>query len=263
MDIVTLFTLIITLITVLAFVLIPITLGQRYGAAQIIKTPALSNAPVGTVVGTAFGLLAFIMAFTFQIASSRFDARKKLLLDEVTAIRTANLRAGLLPESYKIKSKTLLLEYITLQTDLSNNISNLEKSVNRSNVILDSLWKDAEQFAVSKEYLGFHNLYITAINSLIDIHHQRLTVVFEYRIPTFIKLILGSIILCAMFSLGVLFGISGKNYFRVTVIYGLIFSLVILLILILDHPELGLTNVNQQPILSLQIQMKTESLNGF
>lgn len=263
MDTSTFIALLITLITVLSFVLIPITLGKRYGASQIIKHPELTKAPVGTVVGTAFGLLAFIMAFTFQIASSRFDARKKLLLDEVTAIRTTNLRAGFLPDSYRIKSKTLLFEYVSFQTNITKDISQLEKNVNHLNLILDSLWRDAEHLALSKEYTGVHNNYIASLNTLIDIHNQRLTVAFEYRIPNFIIIILGIIIVCAMFSLGFYFGISGKNYFRVTMIYGIIFSLVIMLILILDHPELGLSNVNQQPILSLHMQMKSQLHKGF
>ena len=45
--------------------------------------------PVGAVVGATLGLLAF----TFGIAESRFEARK-LLLKEVNAIGTTFLRAG-------------------------------------------------------------------------------------------------------------------------------------------------------------------------
>lgn len=263
MEFTTILTIALLLITVLAFVLAPISFGRLYGSKQIIKHPELTKVPVGTVIGTAFGLLAFIMAFTFQIASSRFDARKKLLLDEVTAIRTTNLRAGFLPEEYRTKSRTLLFEYVSLQTNITKDISQLEKNVNHLNLILDSLWLDAEHLALSKEYTGVHNNYIASLNTLIDIHNQRLTVAFEYRIPNFIIIILGIIIVCAMFSLGFYFGISGKNYFRVTMIYGIIFSLVIMLILILDHPELGLSNVNQQPILSLHMQMKSQLLKGF
>lgn len=263
MESITIIILLILLFTVLAFVLIPIRIGQYYGSVQVIKTPELAKSPIGTVVGTAFGLLAFIMAFTFQIASSRYDARKKLLLDEVTAIRTVNLRAGFLPDTYRVKAKSDLLEYVTLQSKLSEEVTQLEQNINQLNNLLDTLWRDAERLALSTEYSGVHNTYITALNSLIDIHNQRLTIALEYRIPSFIKIILAIIIFCAMFSLGFYFGISGKNYFRATFIYGIIFSLVILLILILDHPEYGLSTVNQQPILLLQNQMKTQSLNGF
>lgn len=263
MEISTIITIVSTLIIVMTFVLIPITIGHRYGTKQIVKHPELSNAPIGTIVGTAFGLLAFIMAFTFQITSSRFDARKKLFLDEVTAIRAVNLRAGFLPEVNRAKTKTLLLEYVSLQSSIPSDMSLLEKNVNKMNKILEILWQDAEQLASSKEYTNIHNNYILSLSSLIDIHNQRLTVAFEYQIPNFIMFILGVIIFFAMLLLGLYFGISSKNYFRVTLIYAIIFSLVIMLILILDHPELGLTNVNQQPIMLLQTQMKMQMANGL
>ena len=51
----------------LIIVLIPIYLGQRYGTYRKKKAENLQEAPVGTVVGSAFGLLAFMIAFTFQI----------------------------------------------------------------------------------------------------------------------------------------------------------------------------------------------------
>ena len=57
-------------------VLIPILLGQRYGLYRKKKTVEVSQAPVGAVVGAAFGLLAFMLAITFQIAANRYDARK-------------------------------------------------------------------------------------------------------------------------------------------------------------------------------------------
>jgi hypothetical protein len=78
----------------LLVVLTPIIIGQRYGIWRSKKSENLQNASVGSVVGAAFGLLAFMLAFTFQIAASRYNERKELLLEEVTNIRTTWLRAG-------------------------------------------------------------------------------------------------------------------------------------------------------------------------
>ena len=72
----------------LMVVLIPIIIGQQYGIWRTKKSADLQNASVGSVVAAAFGLLAFMLAFTFQIAAGRYEARKELLLDEVTNIRT-------------------------------------------------------------------------------------------------------------------------------------------------------------------------------
>src|SRR5258708_6891234 len=52
----------------------------------------------GAIVGTAMGLLAFALAFTFNMAASRYDARKALVVEEANAIGTSWLRAGFLEE---------------------------------------------------------------------------------------------------------------------------------------------------------------------
>ena len=93
-------------------VLAPMLIGQHYGISQSRKVPDLQRTPVGSVTGAAFGLLAFLLAFTFQIAASRYDARKKLFLDEVTNIRTAYLRAELLPEPFLTDTRKLITEYV-------------------------------------------------------------------------------------------------------------------------------------------------------
>src|SRR3989304_3822769 len=57
------------------------------------------EAPLGSLVGAVLGLLAFILAFTFGMTASRFDARRQLVLQEANAIGTTYLRAGLLPQT--------------------------------------------------------------------------------------------------------------------------------------------------------------------
>jgi hypothetical protein len=51
----------------LLIVLIPILIGQRYGMWRTGKSPDLQNASVGSVVGAAFGLLAFMLTLQDQL----------------------------------------------------------------------------------------------------------------------------------------------------------------------------------------------------
>ena len=123
----------------LLVVLIPILIGQRYGIWRSKKSENLQNASVGSVVGAAFGLLAFMLAFTFQIAANRYEARKELLLKEVTNIRTTWLRAGVIPEPFRSDTRKLLVEYVDLRVDLSNDPSKLSSAMSRSQQILDKI----------------------------------------------------------------------------------------------------------------------------
>ena len=125
----------------LLLVLTPILIGQRYGIWRSKKSERLQNASVGSVVGAAFGLLAFMLAFTFQIAASRYNERKELLLEEVTNIRTTWLRAGVVPEPFRSDTRKLLVEYVDLRIDLANDPSKLSSAMTRSQQILDKFWK--------------------------------------------------------------------------------------------------------------------------
>lgn len=237
-------------------VLIPILIGQWYGIYRTRKSDDPHHGPVGSAVGAAFGLLAFMLAITFQIASNRYDARKQLLLEEVTNIRTTYLRAGVIPEPYRSNTKKLLVEYVDLRIELSKDPSILKPALSRSQQILDSLWNYVELLSVQDRSSEMYSLYASSVNDLVDNYNQRVTVVLEFSIPNAVLWALFIITFFSMFVLGYQFGISGKGNFRIILLLSVIFAVVIFLILALDRPETGLANINQQPMFTLQQQLK-------
>src|SRR5262245_745749 len=82
-------------------------LGKRRQHSDAAKDPS-----VGAMVGATLGLLAFMLAFTFGMASTRFEARRQVLLEEANAIGTAYLRAELLPQMQRTAIRKLLREYV-------------------------------------------------------------------------------------------------------------------------------------------------------
>ena len=239
----------------LIVVMVPIFIGQQYGIYHKKKSKDLQDAPVGTVVGAAFGLLAFMLAFTFQIAANRYDSRKQLLLDEVTNIRTTYLRAELIPEPFSSETQRLLIEYVDLRVNLAHNFSKLDSLTFRSQQILDRLWNFTVSLAEQDRSSEVYALFTTSVNDLVDNYNQRITMTFEYRIPPMILWILFIIAFVCMLILGYHFGISGKGSFRINLLLALIFAVVMLLILALDRPETGLAKLNQKPMLTLQKQL--------
>ncbi|HEV8273557.1 MAG TPA: hypothetical protein VGQ04_19720 [Chitinophagaceae bacterium] len=236
-------------------VLIPILLGQWYGQYRKRKTEEVQHAPVGSVVGAAFGLLAFMLAITFQIAANRYDMRKQLLLEDVTNIRTGYLRAGLIPEPYRSNTKKFLIEYVNLRVDLVNDPSKLNAGLSRSQQILDSLWKYTEALAEQDRSSEIYSLYTTSVNDIIDSYNQRVTVALQYRIPGAVLFVLFIISFVSMFLLGYQFGISGKGNLRLIILLSLIFAIVMFLILALDQPDKGLATIDQKPMITLQKQL--------
>ena len=64
----------------LFIVLIAIYIGQLFGNYLIKKSPELPRAAIASIVSAVLSLLTFMLAFTFQIASSHYDTRKILIL---------------------------------------------------------------------------------------------------------------------------------------------------------------------------------------
>jgi len=237
-------------------VLVPIFIGQYYGIYRSKKKPEeLQRESVGTAVGAAFALLAFMLAFTFQIATDRYNTRKELLLDEVTNIRTAYLRAGLLPEPFRSDTKKLLVEYVDIRADFAKDVTKASNLIMRSQVILDNLWGYTEGLAEQDRSSEVYALFTQSVNDLVDNYNHRITMTLEYRIPQVILWILLIIAFLSFLTLGYQFGISGKGSFMINLMLAIVFAVVMFLILALDRPETGVAMLNQKPVLALQKQL--------
>ena len=235
-------------------VIIPLTLGQRYGINQGKKFPDLQRTPIGSITGAAFALLAFLLAFTFQIAATRYDARKKLLLDEVTNTRTTYLRAALIPEPFQTDARKLLVEYVNLRVELSKDPSKLNQVMSGSSQILDSLWSITTKLTRTTLSPEIFSLFATSVNNLVDNYNHRVTMTLEYRIPAVVFWSLFFVTFFCMLLLGYQFGISGRGNLKIFVVLALTFATVMFLILILDNP--GFSKLNHKPIITLQHQLK-------
>jgi len=236
-------------------VLIAIYIGQLYGMYIIKKSPDLPKTAVGSIVSAVLGLLTFMLAFTFQIASSHYDARKTLILEEVSDIRTTYLRAELLKEPLRSGTKKLLIEYVDLWVDLSKDPSKIDFAISRSQKILDMLWNQVKATPDVDRCSVEFGLYSTSITNLVDGFNKRFTLFVASRIPIAVLLVLYAGAFLSMMALGYQFGISGKGGFRISLVLAFIFSMVIFLILALDHPETRLVKINHKPIITLQNQM--------
>src|SRR5205809_1283443 len=72
-------------------------IGRRIGIRRMKEDSGTTGEGVGAVDGAVFALLGLLIAFTFSGASSRFDTRRQLIVEETNDIGTAYLRLDLLP----------------------------------------------------------------------------------------------------------------------------------------------------------------------
>ena len=73
-------------------------LGRRVGLEQAARFGDASRVGVGVVDGAVYGVLALLLGFMFSGATSRFDNRRQLMINEVTALHNAWFRLDTLPD---------------------------------------------------------------------------------------------------------------------------------------------------------------------
>src|ERR1700756_4946497 len=71
--------------------------GRRVGLRHLARDQAGARAGVGILESAIFALMGLIIAFTVAGATSRFDRRLQLIIEEANSIGTAWLRIDLLP----------------------------------------------------------------------------------------------------------------------------------------------------------------------
>src|SRR3974390_1366766 len=82
-----------------------------------IRTKSGSSGNIATLESAMLGLLALMLAFTFSMALSRFEARRDAVLNEANAIGTTALRARLLPDPQRSETLKLLREYVHIRIE--------------------------------------------------------------------------------------------------------------------------------------------------
>ena len=245
-------------LAILAVVLAAAESGYRVGRYRGRKSASEKEAPVGAIVGTTLGLLAFMLAFTFGLAASRFDSRRELFQEEVNAVGTTYLRASFLPDEQGPKVRALLREYVDVRlSPLQPNVQ-IGEVIRKSEELHVKLWKEAV-LAGHKKDTEMVSLFVDSLNQLIDVHAKRVTAGVRARIPTIIWLALYLLTVLAMSSMGYHAGLTGTA--RSIAGLGLILSFVVVMLLIadLDRPLEGVLRVNPQGMIDLRERMNSET----
>jgi hypothetical protein len=231
-----------------AIVLLSIEMGWRFGNYNRKRIDDEVKVPIGAAVGTIFGLLAFLLAFAFGIASSRFDTRRQIVLQEANSIGTTYLRVDFLPEQFREEARNLLREYTAVRAGGDDSFMSSE-GVAKSAMIQDRLWTIAASAATESDSITT-GLFIQSLNETIDLDAIRVTA-NRNRIADRIWFMFFVITVFSMAALGYEFGITGLRSWTVTILLVIVFTAVIVLIADLDRPQAGLIRVSQQPLLDL------------
>lgn len=244
-------------IVILLVVLLSVECGYRLGKYRRGRREQEKEAPVGTMVGATLGLLAFILAFTFGLAASRFDTRRQLLLDEANAIGTTYLRAGMLPERGE-QIRALLRDYVGARLDAVRS-GNVAEGISHSENIQHQVWAEAETVGEKNPNSIVVGVFVQSLNEMIDLHAKRVQAGIRSRIPGAIWLGLFAVAVLSLTAMGYLEGLTGTRRSLAVLAVAVAFSVVIEPIADLDRPQEGVLRVSQQALLDVQKSMHPPS----
>jgi hypothetical protein len=241
------------LIGIMLMVLLSVEGGYRVGRLRASRAHEMET-PVGEMVASTLGLLAFILGFTFGLAASRFDAKRQLLVDEANAVGTTYLRAEMLPER-RDEIRALLREYVDVRIDAITP-DKLAEGIRRSEDIQNRLWALAVTVALKKPDSIIVGLFVQSLNEVIDLHTKRLTAAVHNRIPFAIWAALYGISVFSFAAMGYHSGLTGTSRSLVIIAVAFTFSVVIVLIADLDRSQEGVLKVSPQALIDLRRSMK-------
>ncbi len=209
------------------------------------------------MVASILGLLAFLLAFTFGMAGSRFDTRRETVLQEANAIGTTYLRARLLPEPQRTEIARLLREYVDVRVRGIQE-RKVAEAIARSEELQEMIWSEAVKASQNENANPvMTSLFIQSLNEMIDLHAKRVQVGIRNRIPFSIWLSLIALSFLSMLGVGYQAGLSATR--RSPAMAGLVlaFAGVLFLIADLDRGHEGFLTVSQEAMIDLQKSMRT------
>jgi Protein of unknown function (DUF4239) len=236
-----------------AIALLAIEAGYRFALNRQQRSVAENASPLGGMVGATLGLLAFMLAFTFGLAGSRFEDRREIVLSEANAIGTTYLRSAMLPEPMSTDARNLLREYVDVRLE-GVQLHTVEEAIAKSEQLHERLWSTAVA-ATQKERSPTTNLFVTSLNEVIDLHATRLQRL-RSRVPAVIWVVLYLLEFLTMVMIGYQQRLSGSRRSLAVVALVLGFSSVLFLIADLDRPGQGLLQTSQEAMLDLRRSMK-------
>ncbi len=230
--------------------LLSVEVAYRLGRAR----PSSDTSQSGTALGAMFALVGFLLAFTFAMAGSQYDARRRLVLEDANAIGTTYLRAGPLPEPHRSKIRSWLREYVADRHIVD--AETVDELAERSEQLQQQLW--AEATAVAQEHpTPIVSLLMQSLNEMIDLHNKRITVTLWTRIPPMIFATLALLSVLVMALIGHFLGLTGRRHLFSTSLLVVTYATVFLMVIDLDRPEQGMFQVSQQPMIDVRDSMRT------
>ena len=235
--------------------------GYLLGRRPLRSPSEASRSTSNMLKASIFGLVGFLLAFSFSATSSRHDARRRVVLEEANAIGTCYLRADLLnaPDGQRIRH--VLRDLVSTRLDYFTNAKDpivAARAVQDLNRLEDELWIAVETTVRTDQQLAHTSQIIPAANAVIDLNSTREWVTASHLQPVVLGVLILGVIVSSLL-VGHSSGEAGQRHTGMWIAFNLLFGLVLYVLLDFDRPRRGLIQVNHAPLIELFETMQQSS----
>jgi hypothetical protein len=205
------------------------------------------------IQASTLGLLALLLGFSFEMAASRYEARRQLMVDEANAIGTSRLRAVAIPDEVGTDVRRLLQRYVDarLALDRARDKAAIEAAIAEAERLQLEVWSRAATLAKQEPQSLPAALLLQSLNEMIDLHAKRINAA-KNTIPVTVLVALVVVTMIAMGWVGAGFGSTGRTGVVTVLILSSLIALVIAVIVDLDRPRAGVVRLSQASLLEEQ-----------
>lgn len=230
-------------------------LARRRFAGRKTENAAQTHEHLNEIQTAIFAVLGLLLAFTFAMAVSRYDARKQALVDETNAIETAYLRVQLLPPGQRAAAVAVFRTYVDARLSSARPYWYLDVRLkNETSALQQQLWTQGTAVANQDPHAITTSLYIQSLNDMFDAQDARDASRLN-ELPTSAIYLLLAISILSVGTLGYRAGLGGRRSLVGAVLLALVITLVVGIIIELDQPYQGFITISQQSMIDLRQSM--------
>jgi Protein of unknown function (DUF4239) len=239
-----------------AGILACLELGYRVGERGLRKGTELGSEGVSAINGAILSLLGLLLAFSFAGATSRFEERRQLIVDEANAISTAYQRVDLLPASDQPEMRQLFREYLVARIEGLRSIPDPVgegRELARAAQMQEKMWSRALAASHSDATQNVARILLPALNQMSDLATARM-VARSNHMPGLLFLLVVVVALMSGFLAGHAMAKRKRRSWPHMVAFSAIIAFTIMVIFDFNYPRYGLIRVDAADKALLQVR---------
>ena len=210
---------------------------------------------VALVRASTGALVAFLVAFAFSGAASRFVDRIDIVVKEANALGTAYLRADTIAEPQRSELKDALKEYTADRVVLLSREGRdrIEPLLAKVSGLHERMWRSAIE--ATQDNAPLMSVVLPPINEVIDLHSVHLAMARRHLPIPIMTLLLGTAAI-SLRIIGFGNGRVGRRFSALDSVYGAVLAVALWMTIDLDYPGMGLIRVGNLPLAETFAAMK-------